>query len=213
MSELKLKLEHSFAMLFILSFSRPSFRIPLWLLRRGSLPLDPDIAHRILRPLVRRVYCVLHAVFLRACCPSQASLPEFCTFLFYRFGGKKTFGLIFTALYGCLVYSLLTPGIVPSELLWWGQAANIPMVVIGKLIQVFTNFGNGHTGQLSAVTVFMLAAGSLARIFTSIQETGDRIVILTYVCSSAVNCILALQVLYYWNATKAANEKKKKKRA
>ena len=29
-----------------------------------------------------------------------------------------------------------------------------------------------------------------------IQETGDQIVILTYVCSSAVNCIIALQVLY-----------------
>ena len=28
-----------------------------------------------------------------------------------------------------------------------------------------------------------------------IQETGDQIVILTYVCSSAVNCIIALQVL------------------
>ena len=35
--------------------------------------------------------------------------------------------------------------------------------------QVIANFRNGHTGQLSAVTVFMLAAGSLARIFTSIQ--------------------------------------------
>ena len=28
-----------------------------------------------------------------------------------------------------------------------------------------------------------------------LQETGDQIVILTYVCSSAVNCIIALQVI------------------
>lgn len=79
-------------------------------------------------------------------------------------------------------------------MLWYGQAANIPMVVVGKLIQVFANFRNGNTGQLSAITVFMLALGSLARIFTSIQETGDRIVILTFVCSTAVNMLLALQV-------------------
>ena len=49
------------------------------------------------------------------------------------------------------------------------QAANIPMVVVGKMIQAISNYRQGHTGQLSAITVFLLAAGSLARIFTSIQ--------------------------------------------
>ena len=58
----------------------------------------------------------------------------------------------------------------------------------------------GHTGQLSAITIFMLTLGSMARVFTSIQETGDMVVISTYLCSSAVNLILSAQVLYYWNA-------------
>ncbi len=43
------------------------------------------------------------------------------------------------------------------------------MVVVGKMIQAISNYRQGHTGQLSAITVFLLAAGSLARIFTSIQ--------------------------------------------
>lgn len=124
------------------------------------------------------------------------------------YGGSSVFTLLFTMIYGSIVYSILQPGLIPAEFLWWGQAANIPMVVIGKLIQVVANYRNGHTGQISAVTVFLLALGSLARIFTSIQETGDRIVILTYVCSSAVNVILALQVIYYWNATKTMLSKK-----
>ena len=59
------------------------------------------------------------------------------------------------------------------------------------------NYRNGNTGQLSAVTVFLLALGSLARIFTSIQETGDNVVIATFVCSSAVNVILAFQVNFW----------------
>jgi hypothetical protein len=80
------------------------------------------------------------------------------------------------------------------------------------LLQIFTNFRNGHTGQLSAVTVFLLALGSLARIFTSIQETGDQVIIATYLCSSAVNCILSLQVIWYWNATKRAQIKNQKKK-
>lgn len=38
-----------------------------------------------------------------------------------------------------------------------------------QLLQAATNYRNGHTGQLSAITVFLLFGGSLARIFTSIQ--------------------------------------------
>lgn len=38
-----------------------------------------------------------------------------------------------------------------------------------QLIQAVTNYRNGHTGQLSAISVFLLFAGSLARIFTSLQ--------------------------------------------
>ena len=78
------------------------------------------------------------------------------------------------------------------------------------MIQIVTNFRNGHTGQLSAVTSFLLSLGAIARIFTSIQETGDNIIILTYICSSAVNTIIALQVIMYWNKTSEALVAKKK---
>jgi len=104
----------------------------------------------------------------------------------------------------------MNPVITPVELLWYGQAANIPMILLGKLIQIMTNFRNGHTGQLSAVTCFLLSLGAIARIFTSVQETGDNIVILTYVCSSVVNTIIALQVILYWNRTSEATSLKKK---
>ena len=62
-----------------------------------------------------------------------------------------------------------------------------------------TNFKNGHTGQLSAITSFLLSVGAIARIFTSIQETGDQVLILTFICSSFVNTVIALQVIWYWN--------------
>ncbi|MGH0156212.1 UNVERIFIED_CONTAM: hypothetical protein FKN15_030795 [Acipenser sinensis] len=50
--------------------------------------------------------------------------------------------------------------------------------------------------------------GSLARIFTSVQETGDPLMALTYVVSSCCNGIIAAQLLYYWNA-RPADEKKR----
>merc|ERR1719195_2116580 len=127
------------------------------------------------------------------------------------YGGNTLTTILFSAAYGAIVFAITQPGLVPEEVLWYGQAANIPMIVVGKLIQAATNFKNGHTGQLSAITVFLLTAGSLARIFTSIQETGDQVMILTFVVSSSVNVIIALQVLYYWNTTKQVLKKEAKK--
>jgi len=62
------------------------------------------------------------------------------------------------------------------------------------------NYRNQSTGQLSAVTVFSLFLGSIARIFTSVQETGDNIIILTYATSSFANGMIASQILWYWNS-------------
>jgi len=75
------------------------------------------------------------------------------------------------------------------------------------------NYRNGSTGQLSAVTIALLFGGALARIFTSIQETGDITVIATYVVTFVVNGILLGQIIYYWNSptpasTTASNKSK-----
>ena len=72
-----------------------------------------------------------------------------------------------------------------------------------QLIQAYANYANGSTGQLSGVTVVMLWAGSLARIFTSIQETGDTMTVLTYVAAFSCNCVLFAQILYYSKKAKS----------
>jgi mannose-P-dolichol utilization defect protein 1 len=71
-----------------------------------------------------------------------------------------------------------------------------------QLIQAVTNYKNQSTGQLSAVTCFMLFLGALARVFTTMQETGDEILLFTYLCTSALNGVIAGQVLWYWNSDK-----------
>lgn len=127
---------------------------------------------------------------------------------YFRYGGNSVMTVLYSLIYGATVYAISTPGLVPEQVLWYGQAANIPMIVLGKLIQVVANFRQGHTGQLSAVTIFLLTLGSLARVFTSIQETGDSVVISTYICSSTINMILTAQVLYYWNVNLDSKKKK-----
>ena len=72
-----------------------------------------------------------------------------------------------------------------------------PCLFYFQLIQAWANYKNSSTGQLSAITVFLIFAGSLSRIFTSVQETGDELVIAMYICSSFFNGILAGQIVYY----------------
>ena len=71
--------------------------------------------------------------------------------------------------------------------------------IILQLIQIVTNFRNGHTGQLSFIMVLLLTLGAVARIFTTIQETGDKVMLVTFLVSVMLNATLTFQVLYYWN--------------
>ncbi|XP_060111625.1 mannose-P-dolichol utilization defect 1 protein [Heteronotia binoei] len=119
-------------------------------------------------------------------------------FLVQHFAGRTAQGLTFLLLYFGALSFLLSP-LSPLAVVTVLQASNMPAVTISRLLQAATNYRNGHTGQLSAITAFLLFAGSLARIFTSIQETGDPLMALTYVVSSACNALITAQLLYYWD--------------
>ena len=84
---------------------------------------------------------------------------------------------------------------------WLWVALNEPFlsIFLFQLLQIVANFQNGHTGQLSFIMVLLLFLGALARIFTTIQETGDSVMLVSFLVSSALNATLVLQVLYYWN--------------
>ena len=70
------------------------------------------------------------------------------------------------------------------------------------------NLRNGSTGQLSVVTWLLLFVGAAARIFTSVQETGDTMMVLQYALSTLCNGTITFQIFYYWNSSAAAAAKK-----
>ncbi|XP_068621401.1 mannose-P-dolichol utilization defect 1 protein homolog [Battus philenor] len=129
--------------------------------------------------------------------------------LVLHFGGSSAKAVSFLAVYTSVVLALVS-GLTPKDVLWSMQAINVPIIVTAKAIQIITNYNNHSTGQLSAVTCLLLFGGSIARIFTSIQETGDFIIILTYCVSTVTNGILVLQLIWYWNVKKTKKDKKKK---
>ena len=69
-----------------------------------------------------------------------------------------------------------------------------------QFIQIWANFSNGHTGQLSVISQSLIAFGSLARVFTTIQETGDMLMTSQFVLACSLNCLILGQIFWYWNA-------------
>ena len=55
--------------------------------------------------------------------------------------------------------------------------------------------------------VFNYLAGSLSRIFTTLQEVDDKLILYGFIAGFILNAVLAAQMVYYWNAPAAKNVK------
>ncbi|KAK9464914.1 hypothetical protein V1512DRAFT_82889 [Lipomyces arxii] len=78
------------------------------------------------------------------------------------------------------------------------QAATIPLGLAAKVPQIMSAYKTKSTGQLSAIAVFAYLGGSLARVFTTVQEVDDSIVLIGVLLGTVLNGIIALQMIIYW---------------
>uniref|UniRef100_K3X7B3 Mannose-P-dolichol utilization defect 1 protein homolog n=1 Tax=Globisporangium ultimum (strain ATCC 200006 / CBS 805.95 / DAOM BR144) TaxID=431595 RepID=K3X7B3_GLOUD len=118
--------------------------------------------------------------------------------------------------FGLLVlFAALTAGMLltPPEYQWALASAGIPVSIIARIPQIISNFKQGHTGQLAFVTLVLNFGGGLARLFTTLQETGDFVQLLGFGVGSLLNGTLVLQVLIFWSATNKVLSKAAKKKA
>jgi len=87
--------------------------------------------------------------------------------------------------------------LIPFEYVQLAQTANMPAVVVSRSIQAITNITNGHTKQLSFITVFLSFAGCAARVFTSLKDAEDQLLAQTFMVSTVANGLILFQVIYY----------------
>lgn len=130
------------------------------------------------------------------------SLRCFCRFLIFAFSrssGKAFKSLAFAGTLAASTYSLFSSDVTPISVLRNLIVVVTPLSLASKIPQIATIFSNGSTGQLSAFLVFSSLAGTLGRVFTTMTETGDNTLWWSYVSASALNAVIALQMLYYWN--------------
>lgn len=66
-------------------------------------------------------------------------------------------------------------GYVPMEIMAQLQAFTIVIFAASKIPQAWTNYRTKSTGKLAMFTFLLNFAGSMARIFTTIQEVNDPV--------------------------------------
>jgi mannose-P-dolichol utilization defect protein 1 len=115
-----------------------------------------------------------------------------------------------------VLYFILTLVILPDDSRYLLQASTWPVLLYARGSQVLDTFRLKHTGNLSIVTTGLNLGGGLARIGTTLKETGDLTVLAGFVLSVGLNFIMFGQYWLYLNNTlkvsKELQEEKSKKK-
>ncbi|PMB71022.1 Mannose-P-dolichol utilization defect 1 protein [Beauveria bassiana] len=120
--------------------------------------------------------------------------------LLLNYSNRAALAAVFVAVLAAAAGALFTDGVLDLKLLSYLQAGAGVLGVASKLPQILAIAQQGGTGQLSAFTVFNYLAGSLSRIFTTLQEVDDKLILYGFISGFVLNAILAAQMIYYWNA-------------
>ncbi|KAF7561778.1 hypothetical protein G7046_g2390 [Stylonectria norvegica] len=120
--------------------------------------------------------------------------------LVLKFSGRTSLAAVFVAALAVSVAALFAEGVLDMKTLSYLQAGAGVLGIASKVPQILTIFQQGGTGQLSAFAVFNYLAGSLSRIFTTLQEVDDKLILYGFISGFVLNAVLALQMVYYWNA-------------
>ncbi|CRK20637.1 Mannose-P-dolichol utilization defect 1 protein like [Verticillium longisporum] len=132
------------------------------------------------------------------------------TVLVLNYAGRAPLAAIFVSALAVAFGSLFTDQFVGMEQLSVLQAGAGVVGVASKIPQILAIWQEGGTGQLSAFTVFNYLVGSLTRIFTTLQEVDDKLILYGFIAGFALNAVLATQMVYYWNAPSAKAKGKRK---
>jgi mannose-P-dolichol utilization defect protein 1 len=141
--------------------------------------------------------------------------------LVLTFAGRSAAAAAFVAVVAASVYALLfDQSLVDAQTMSYLQAGAGALSVASKAPQIYTIWREGGTGQLSAFAVcftskynlfltrltlfpaqiFNYLVGSLSRIFTTLQEVDDKLILYGFISGFTLNVILAAQMVYYWNS-------------
>ncbi|XP_075958655.1 mannose-P-dolichol utilization defect 1 protein-like [Anarhichas minor] len=126
-------------------------------------------------------------------------------FLILHYRGDTLTGMLLLLAYGGAMF--LLGSYAAAAVVSVMQASSLAALIASKVLQARTNHCNGHTGQLSTLSVLVSWAGSLGVLFASLQETGSLFTTLSQTLSAGLSCVLLVQVLCYRSSTTTTKTK------
>lgn len=120
--------------------------------------------------------------------------------------GTKTW---MKALLYCGVAPTILAGQIDPVLFEALYASQHAIFFFARVPQIWQNYSNKSTGALSFLTCLMNSAGSLVRVFTSIQEKAPTSVVLGSALGIVMNGTILSQIIIYQKPSQAKKEKKK----
>lgn len=156
--------------------------------------------------------------------------------LVLNYSGRATMAAVLVAALAGSFAALFAENVLDMNALSYLQAGAGVLGVASKIPQILAILQEGGTGQLSAFAVcclvfvlfhclgfifvvnanefcfqvFNYLAGSLSRIFTTLQEVDDKLILYGFISGFALNAVLAVQMIYYWNAPSQKAKGKRK---
>ncbi|KAL1844349.1 hypothetical protein VTJ49DRAFT_28 [Mycothermus thermophilus] len=134
------------------------------------------------------------------------------TVLVLNYSGRASVAALFVAALAVSIVTLFSESLLDMQKLQYLQAGAGALSVASKVPQILAIWQEGGTGQLSAFTVFNYLLGSLTRIFTTLQEVDDKLILYSFIAGFTLNTVLAMQMVYYWNAPSAKAKGKQKEK-
>ncbi|KAL4307897.1 hypothetical protein HN51_042328 [Arachis hypogaea] len=114
------------------------------------------------------------------------------------------------ALIYCAVAPTILAGQIDPFLFEALYASQHAIFLSARIPQILKNFSNRSTGELSFLTSLMNSAGSMVRVFTSLQENAPKSVVMGSAIGVATNFTILSQILFYQKPRVTEKEKKTK---
>jgi len=103
--------------------------------------------------------------------------------------------------------------LVPEQIYLSNQLIICGLVLGARLPQILANYRNKSTGVLSLVSNLMSTAGVYARVFTTLVEVPDKLVLFNALLGAVLNTTVLLQIIFYSKNTAKIVEKEKANKA
>lgn len=76
-------------------------------------------------------------------------------------------------------------------------SSSIPLLTISRISQIWNSFKTKSTGSLAMFTFILSFLGNVARIFTTVTESFDILILLMYFYAAFLNLVIIVQIYIY----------------